>query len=326
MNGAMRKEERLMSEAKQAVLKQGNVQRKKLCRRILANWQIYVLILPMFIYILIFNYLPMAGLQIAFRDFRASKGIWGSKWVGMKYFIKFFNFPNCWKIIRNTLTLSLYSLSTFPLTVITALLINEMRSPVYKKVVQMVTYAPHFISTVVICSMITLFMNQSGGLFNSVIVLLGGKKVDFLGTASYFPHIYVWSGVWQNLGWGTIIYLAALSGVSPDLHEAAYLDGANRLQIIWHVNIPTILPTIVIMLIMNCGSILSVGFEKVYLLQNSLNLDTSQIISTYNYQMGLLDGQYSYTTAIGLANTLVNVVMLTIVNTISRWLSDISLW
>ncbi|MDD6884170.1 MAG: ABC transporter permease subunit [Eubacteriales bacterium] len=302
------------------------LQPKSLGRRMLDHWQIYLLVAPAVIYIFLFNYLPMVGLQIAFRDYRASKGIWGSQWVGLKYFIKFFNYPNCWKIIRNTLVLSLYSLATFPLSIIAALLINELRSVGYKKVVQMVTYAPHFISTVVICSMITLFMNQSSGLINNVIAALGGKRVDFLGTAAYFPHIYVWSGVWQNLGWGTIIYLATLSAVSPELHEAAYLDGANRMQIILHVNIPCILPTVVIMLIMNCGTILSVGFEKVYLLQNALNLDTSQTISTYNYELGLLGGQYSYTTAIGLFNTVVNVVMLTIVNTISRRVSEISLW
>lgn len=302
------------------------LQPKSLGRRMLDHWQIYLLVAPAVIYIFLFNYLPMVGLQIAFRDYRASKGIWGSQWVGLKYFIKFFNYPNCWKIIRNTLVLSLYSLATFPLSIIAALLINELRSVGYKKVVQMVTYAPHFISTVVICSMITLFMNQSSGLINNVIAALGGKRVDFLGTAAYFPHIYVWSGVWQNLGWGTIIYLATLSAVSPELHEAAYLDGANRMQIILHVNIPCILPTVVIMLIMNCGTILSVGFEKVYLLQNALNLDTSQTISTYNYELGLLGGQYSYTTAIGLFNTVVNVVMLTIVNTVSRRVSEISLW
>ena len=302
------------------------LQPKSLGRRMLDHWQIYLLVAPAVIYIFLFNYLPMVGLQIAFRDYRASKGIWGSQWVGLKYFIKFFNYPNCWKIIRNTLVLSLYSLATFPLSIIAALLINELRSVSYKKVVQMVTYAPHFISTVVICSMITLFMNQSSGLINNVIAALGGKRVDFLGTAAYFPHIYVWSGVWQNLGWGTIIYLATLSAVSPELHEAAYLDGANRMQIILHVNIPCILPTVVIMLIMNCGTILSVGFEKVYLLQNALNLDTSQTISTYNYELGLLGGQYSYTTAIGLFNTVVNVVMLTIVNTVSRRVSEISRW
>ncbi len=205
-------------------------------------------------------------------------------------------------------------------------MINELRSNAFKKTVQMVTYAPHFISTVVICSMINLFMNQSTGLFNGIIRALGGNAIDFLGSSAYFPHIYVWSGVWQDLGWGTIIYLATLSSVSPELHEAAYMDGANRLQIIWHINIPSILPTIVIMLIMSCGRVLSVGFEKVYLLQNSLNLDVSQVISTYTYELGLLGGQYSYSTAIGLFNTIVNVVMLVIVNTISKRVSDVALW
>lgn len=302
------------------------VHRKPLARRILDHWQIYLLILPTLVYFFIFYYMPMSGLQIAFRDYRVSKGIWGSNWAGMKYFIKFFNHPQCWSIIRNTLTLSLYTLATFPLSIIAALLINEIRSNAFKKTVQMVTYAPHFISTVVIVAMINLFMNQSTGLFNGVIRAFGGDTVDFLGNSAYFSHIYVWSGVWQDLGWGTIIYLATLSSVSPELHEAAYIDGANRMQIIWHVNIPSILPTIVIMLIMQCGRILSVGFEKVLLLQNSLNLDVSQVISTYTYELGLRGGQYSYSTAIGLFNTIVNVVMLVIVNTISKRLSDVALW
>ncbi len=299
---------------------------RRLSQRILDHWQIYLLLAPAVIYFIIFYYWPMAGLQIAFRDYRVSKGIWGSAWVGFKYFEKFFSHPQCWKIIRNTLVISLYSLATFPLSILVALLINEIHSGAFKKTVQMVTYAPHFISTVVICSMITLFMNQSTGLFNNIIALAGGERVDFLGTAAYFPHIYVWSTVWQDLGWGTIIYLATLSSVSPSLHEAAFIDGANRMQIIWHVNIPSILPTIVIMLIMSCGRILSVGFEKIYLLQNSLNLDVSQVISTYTYELGLIGGQYSYSTAIGLFNTVVNVVMLVIVNLISKRLSDVSLW
>lgn len=299
---------------------------RRLSQRLLDHWQIYLLLAPAVIYFIIFYYWPMAGLQIAFRDYRVSKGIWGSAWVGFKYFEKFFSHPQCWKIIRNTLVISLYSLATFPLSILVALLINEIRSGAFKKTVQMVTYAPHFISTVVICSMITLFMNQSTGLFNNIIALAGGERVDFLGTAAYFPHIYVWSTVWQDLGWGTIIYLATLSSVSPSLHEAAFIDGANRMQIIWHVNIPSILPTIVIMLIMSCGRILSVGFEKIYLLQNSLNLDVSQVISTYTYELGLIGGQYSYSTAIGLFNTVVNVVMLVIVNLISKRLSDVSLW
>lgn len=302
------------------------IRHKSLGRRILDHWQIYMLLLPAVVYFIIFYYWPMAGLQIAFRDYRVSKGIWGSNWVGFKYFQKFFNHPQCWMIIRNTLVLSLYTLATFPLSIAAALMINELKVGLFKRTVQMVTYAPHFISTVVLCSMITLFMNQSTGLFNNIIEILGGRRTDFLGASRYFPHIFVWSGVWQDLGWGTIIYLATLSSISPELHEAAYIDGANRLQIIWHVNIPGILPTVVIVLIMNCGRILSVGFEKVYLLQNSLNLDVSQVISTYTYELGLLGGQYSYSTAIGLFNTIVNVIMLAIVNTICRHISDVSLW
>ncbi len=302
------------------------IHRKPLWRRIFDYWQIYVLMLPAVVHIFLFNYMPMYGVQIAFRNFKTKLGFFNSPWVGLKWFEKFFNYPHCWRIIKNTLTLSLYSLATFPLAIIAALLINELRSSRFKKTVQMITYAPHFISTVVIVAMLNLFMNQSAGLFNNVIAALGGTRVDFLGTAAYFPHIYVWSGVWQGLGWGTIIYLATLSNVSPELHEAAYIDGASRLQIIWHINIPALLPTIVIMLIMRCGSILSVGFEKVYLLQNPLNLDASEIISTYTYELGLLGGQYSYSTAIGLFNTLVNVTLLIIVNTVSKKLSDTSLW
>lgn len=302
------------------------IHRKPLARRILDYWQIYVLLIPAVVHIFLFNYMPMYGLQIAFRNYKTRMGFWGSPWVGLKWFEKFFTYPHCWRIIKNTLSISLYSLATFPLSIIAALLINELRSQKFKKTVQMITYAPHFISTVVIVAMLNLFMNQSAGLFNNAIAALGGTRIDFLGTAAYFSHIYVWSGVWQGLGWGTIIYLATLSNVSPELHEAAYIDGANRMQIIWHINIPALIPTIVILLIMRCGSILSVGFEKVYLMQNPLNLDASQIISTYTYELGLLGGQYSYSTAIGLFNTLVNVTLLIIVNTISRRLSDTSLW
>ncbi len=303
-----------------------HLRKESLSSRVLKHWQIYLLILPAFLYIFLFYYMPMSGLQIAFREYRVSKGIWGSNWVGLKFFIKFFNYPHCWKIIRNTLVISLYTLATFPLSVILALLVNELQNVRFKKTVQMITYAPHFISTVVICSMITLFMNQSSGLFNNIAEALGGNRVDFLGSPSYFSSIFVWSGVWQDIGWGTIIYLATLSGVSPELHEAAHIDGANRLQIIWHVNIPSIMPTVIIMLIMNCGRILTVGFEKIYLLQNALNLDVSQVISTYTYELGLLGGQYSYATAIGLFNTIVNVVLLVIVNGIAKRTSDVSLW
>lgn len=294
-------------------------------RRVLASWQLYVLLLPTVIYLIIFNYAPIYGVQIAFRDFRGSRGIWGSEWVGLKHFIRFINYPNFWSILRNTLVISLYSLATFPCSVILALLMNELDGRKFKRTVQMVTYAPHFISTVVVCSMLTLFLNRNG-LINNLLALLGAARVDYLTMPEHFATIYVWSGVWQGVGFGTIIYMSSLASVSPELIEAARIDGATRMKIIWHVNIPTILPTIVTMLILRCGSILGVGFEKVFLLQNSLNLEASQVISTYVYELGIQKAQYSYSSAIGLMNTVVNVILLLIVNKISRKVTQVGLW
>lgn len=299
---------------------------KNLVRKLLSQWQLYVLILPAVVYLILFCYVPMYGVQIAFRDFRISKGIMGSNWVGLKHFIAFIKYPNFSKIMINTLRISLYSFATFPLSIILALMLNEVDNRKYKKVVQMITYAPYFISTVVVCSMLTLFLNRNNGLLNNIIALCGGERIAFLESPKYFATIYVWSDVWSGIGWGTIIYLSALSGVSPDLVEAARIDGASRFQIVLHVDIPTILPTIIITLIMRCGSILSVGFDKAYLLQNPLNLDASQVISTYVYELGLQSGRFSYSSAIGLFNTVINVVLLFIVNSISKKVADISLW
>lgn len=290
------------------------------------RWQMYLLVLPAIVYLIIFNYMPMYGLQIAFRNFRTSKGITGSDWVGLKFFEKFISLPICWELIRNTLSITLYSLCTYPLPIIFALMLNEVRSNKFKKTVQMVSYAPHFISTVVLCSMITLLLSKNGGAFNSIVGVFGVQAQDWLAMPKHFPTIVVWSGVWQELGWSSIIFLAALAGVSPELIEAARIDGASRMQIILHVNVPTILPTVVIMLIMKCGSVLNLGFEKIFLLQNSLNLEASRIISTYTYELGLLGGQFSFSSAIGLFNTVVNVLMLFCVNTISKKLTEISLW
>lgn len=311
------------------ILKQGrnkSLRKNKLIRDTFSDLQLYILILPAVIYVFIFSYIPMYGIQIVFKDFRASLGIWRSEWVGLKHFIRFISYPNFWKIVRNTLNISLYSLATFPCSVILALLLNELNNQRFKKAVQMVTYAPHFISTVVLCGMIYLFFARGTGVVNNLRELIGYKRIDFLAKPEYFPHLYVWSGVWQNVGWGTIIYLAALSAVSPELIEAAQIDGATRLQVLYHVNIPTILPTIIIMLILSCGSILSVGFEKAYLLKNVLNSDTAQIISTYVYEVGLKGGQYSYSTAIGFFNTIVNVMFIVTVNIIAKKLYSISIW
>lgn len=306
-------------------LRAGSRRRRKL-RLAGRYWQLYLLILPLIVYLFIFNYMPIYGVQIAFKDFRTNMGIWGSPWVGMKHFVRFVTYRGFPQLLRNTLTLSLYSIATFPCAIIFALMLNELRAQRFKKTVQMISYAPHFISTVVVCAMLKLFCSRSAGIFNNLIEMLGGVRRDLFSDPVLFPHLYVWSGVWQELGWGAIIYLAALSGVSSEMVEASQIDGANRMQVIWYINVPTILPTIVIMLIMRCGSVLSVGFEKVYLMQNALNLDASQIISTYVYEIGLQGGQFSYSAAIGLFNNVVNIAILLLVNRVCRSLSEIGIW
>lgn len=268
----------------------------------------------------------MYGVQIAFRDYSTRRGILGSEWVGLEHFAKFIRYPNFLLLIKNTLSLSLYTLATFPCAIIFALMLNEVRNAKFKKTVQMISYMPYFLSTVVVCSLITLFFHQKNGVINALIEMLGGTRQDFMTVPSYFNDIYVWSGVWQSLGWNSIIYIAALAGVPEELVDAAKVDGANRLQVIWHVNLPSILPTIMIMLILACGNVLSVGFEKAYLLQNSLNLSASQIIATYVYEIGLKGGQFSYSTAIGLFNNVVNIIMLLIVNTVAKKASGTGIW
>lgn len=292
-----------------------------------SNYDLYIFLIPAVVLIFIFSYVPLYGLQIAFKDFSVRRGIMGSDWIGLEHFIRFFKSPNCGQIIWNTFTLSVYSLVVgFPIPIILALLLNAMNSSKYRKVIQTVTYAPNFISTVVICGMILLFLSPRNGMVNSALTAFGMDKVNFMGQPDFFQSIYVWSGVWQGAGWGSIIYFAALSGVSPELHEAAIVDGATRMQRILHIDLPSILPTATIMLIMNCGSLLSVGFEKVYLLQNPLNVSTSEIISTYVYKTGLVDNNMGFSTAINLFNSAVNCVLLVTVNYISGKLSENSLW
>ena len=292
-------------------------------------WPYYVLLLPAIAYFIIFCYGPMYGVQIAFKDFKIKKGFSGSPWANPwnKYFLQFFDSYYAWKIIRNTLVLSLYSLIVgFPIPIILALSMDEMRHPRLKKIVQTITYAPNFIAVVVMCGMILNFTSQTGGLINNMITKLGGEAIPFMYKENLFPHIYVWTGVWQGMGWSSVIYFAALSGLNPQLLEAATLDGASRVQKIWHVKLPTLLPTVIIQLILSCGSVLSVGFEKVYLMQNSLNLSASEVISTYVYEVGVNGAQFSYSSAIGLFNTVVNIVILMLVNALSRRLSSVSIW
>ena len=288
-------------------------------------WQLYLILIPAIVYMIIFAYGPMYGILMAFENYKPKLGYLGSEWVGLKHFIRFFNYPDFWKLLWNTISISLYSLATFPVAVILALLINEIGNSKFKKTVQMVTYAPHFLSTVVACSIVIMLVGRDGPIGN-LYEFFTGENADLLSKSSWFGSIYVWSGVWQEMGWGTIIYLAALAGVSPDLIESAKIDGANRVQIIRHINVPCILPTIVIMFIMRMGSLLSVGFEKIFLLQNQLNLDTSRVISTYVYEIGLQGGQFSYSTAIGLFNNIVNIIMILIANKVSRKVSGIGLW
>lgn len=298
----------------------------KVKKKFLSSWQLYVFLLPALIYFFVFHYVPMYGVQIAFKDFIATKGIWGSPWVGFEHFTRFFESYYFWRLIKNTFILSLYQLLLFPLPIILALSLNELKNGAFKKWSQTLTYAPHFISVVVVVGMIVIFLDPINGLVNQLIVLFGGEEIRFLDSPAWFRHIFVWSGVWQSLGWGSIIYLAALAGVSPELHEAAEIDGATRMQRILHINIPGILPTIVVLFILNIGSFMSVGFEKVLLLQNSLNSETSDVIQTYVYQAGLLDGQYDFATAIGLFDSLINIALLITFNYVARKATSNSLW
>ena len=290
------------------------------------NWVCYLFILPMLIYVIIFNYIPMYGIQLAFKDYRVADGIWRSAWVGLKHFKTFFESYQFKDLLWNTLSLSLYSLiAGFPMPIIFALLLNYITNVKLKKVVQMVTYAPHFISTVVYCGMIIIFLS-SDGVINQLLKLIGIDSVAFLTNPSNFRHIYVWSGVLQNIGWGSIMYISVLTSVDPTLHEAATVDGATRFQRLLHIDLPAIVPTMVIMLIMRAGEIMDLGFEKAFLLQNNINLDYSEIIATYVYKIGIQGGQFSYSSAIGLFNNVINMVLLVVVNKIAKKVSDVSLW
>lgn len=292
------------------------------------NWLLYVFLLPAIVYIAAFMYAPMFGLQIAFKNFSPSKGFWDSPWVGWKWFQRFFDSPRSWQIIKNTLAISIYSLVfSFPLPIVLALILNDLKNLKMKKFAQTVTYMPYFISTVVLVGMMSIFFSPRSGFVNTILGVLGGSgNTFFMGEAKYFRHMYVWSGIWQGMGWSSIIYIAALSNVNPELHEAAMIDGANKLKRILHVDIPAILPTMIILLIMNCGHILGVGYEKVYLMQNDLNITVSEVISTYIYKIGLQNQQYSFSTAIGLFNNVINFTLLIVVNKITKKLSGTGLF
>jgi len=290
-------------------------------------WQLYLILLPALLYFLIFKYIPMANAVLAFKDYKVVKGIWGSPWVGFKHFDLFFSNPVFWKLLKNTLGLSLYALVVgFPIPIFLAVALNEIKDGFFKRAVQMVTYAPYFISTVIIVSMLMLLFAPRLGVVNLGLQAVGMDPVNFLGIPKLFPSIYVWSGVWQFTGYSAIVYLAALAGVDPQLYEAAKIDGASRIQRIYHIDLPGIMPVAVIILILNVGSLLGVGFEKVFLMQNPLNLGTSEIIATYVYKVGLINANFSFATAVGLFNSVINMVLLVIVNAWARRVSDYSLW
>lgn len=284
------------------------------------------MLLPVMIYYVIFHYLPMFGVVIAFQNFKPAKGLTGSKWVGFKHFIDFFDGPYAWRLIRNTLLLSFYQiLIGFPAPILLALLFNEMRGKRYKRVCQTLTYVPHFVSLVVVCGLIRTF-TSSTGLITSLFVRFGMEKMNLLAQPQYYRTIYVLSGVWQNIGWGSIIYLATLSNVDPSLFEAADLDGANRLQKILHINLPMLIPIIAVQLIMRVGRIMSEGSEKTILLYSAVTYDTSDIISSYVYRTGLEKRSYSPAAAIGLFNSLINMGLVVFANWFSRTYVNESLW
>ena len=297
---------------------------------LLRDWQLYILALPAIAAIFIFSYMPMYGVVIAFKNFKPAYTIWGSEWVGFNNFIRFFQSSQFRNIIPNTLILSVYGLFLgIPIPILLALLLNQTSNQKFKRTVQTVTYAPHFISTVVLVGMLNLFLSPNGGLLNQLLALFNIEPKFFMGLPQYFRHVYVFSGIWQNAGWGAIIYLAALAGIDPMLYEAARVDGANRFHLIRHIDIPGIMPTIVILLILDLATIMSVGFDKTYLMQNILNVSTSEVISTYVYKIGISASrtpQFSYASAIGLFNTVINFIMLLVVNRISRAVSETSLW
>jgi putative aldouronate transport system permease protein len=294
-------------------------------------WQLYVFLLIPVIYIIVFSYIPMMGLEIAFKKFDYQKGMWGSPWVGFSNFQKFFNSYVFTRVIGNTLRISFYDIvAGFPIPIIFALCLNTIEHRNFKKFIQTVTYMPHFISVVVIVGMLMQIFHPMNGIYGIIgKAITGNQAADLFGKPEAFPHLYVWSSIWQSFGWSSIIYIAALSSVPEELYEAARIDGSSRLKMILHIDLPALAPTITILLILRVGSIMSLGFEKAWLMQNNLNLRTSELISTFVYKQGLAAGgptDFSYATAIGLFNSLVNLALIVMVNRIAKKLNETSLW
>jgi putative aldouronate transport system permease protein len=293
------------------------------------NYQLYLLLLVPVVWLIIFRYIPMYGVIIAFKNFNARLGILGSPWVGLRYFERFINSFYFERTVRNTIGISLYQLAAgFPVPILLALAMNSSMRRKFTKTVQFIVYMPHFISTVVLVGIVIEFLHPRVGIVNTLLQTVGFEARDYMGSPEHFKSIFVWSGVWQRAGWGTIIYLAALSSVDPELHEAATIDGASRLQRVWHIDVPGILPTATILLILNLGRVMQVGFEKVFLMQNQLNLESSEIIATYIYKVGLASStpSFSYGAAIGLFLSVINLVLIVSVNAVAKRMGQTSLW
>lgn len=308
-------------------IKKQHITINALFKNIHDHYVLYLLALPAVLYMIVFSYGPMYGIIIAFKEYNGIQGIWGSPWVGLDHFKRFFNSVQFLSTLKNTLWISLYSIIVgFPTTIAFAVLINSMTNVFFKKTVQMVTYIPHFISTVVMAGLILIFLEAPSGPINNLLSFLGIGPIDFIAKPDYFDDIYVWSGVWQGTGWSTIMYLSALAGIDPQLHEAAVIDGANKIKRIWHVDLPGIKTLIVVRLILRFGQVMSVGYEKALLLQNPLNTISSEIIQTYTYKIGIGGGEFSFSTAVGLFNSVVNFVLIILVNYISKKAGEEGLW
>ena len=303
--------------------------RRAIINSVKTYWQLYLFLVPTLLYFILFRYLPMVGIQVAFRDYMPTLGFWGSKWVGLKHFTRFFKSYYAERMIVNTIVLSFGSLFlSFPMPVILSLLLNEVRNSKVKRTIQTITYAPHFLSTVVVVGLVVSLTNINYGLFNVLLKKMGliETSINFMTEANWFRPLYIISSIWQEAGWSAVIYMSALSSVDMQLYEAAEVDGAGRLGRIWHITIPCIAPTMITMLILNAGKVMNIGYEKVLLMQNDLNKATSDVITTYVYQQGVLKGQYSYSTAVNLFNSVINTALVLVVNAISRKVSDTSLW
>lgn len=310
-----------------APISRKETRRAKLLRQVKDAKYLIILVLPCVIFYILFKYIPMWGVLISFKKYSPFKGFWGSSWVGLQHFVTFFSGPFWVRTISNTLILSIYSiLWGFPLPIIFALILNDVTNVKFKKLVQSVSYMPHFLSTVIVVSLFYMFLSPSTGPVQKVFASMGYDKVDIFAQAKYFRTIYISSGIWQSVGWGAIIYLAALTGIDPTLYESATIDGASKFQQLKYITLPSIAPTIITMLLLRLGSVLGVGFEKAYLLQNDANHAASDVLETYVYRMGISGANYSYGTAIGLLTSVINLIFIIAFNKISKKVSETSLW